>query len=97
VKVRVFAGSILEEGRKDRVLKETDEENLLEVLNLGKGGDVMRDDGLARDREEGFGDVERQRAETRAARGSADEDDGLGMHSCDGCWRFKKKGRMCKS
>ena len=34
MKVGVFASGILEEGGKDRVLKETNEENLLEVLDL---------------------------------------------------------------
>lgn len=85
VKVRVFASSILEERGEDRVFKETDEENLLEVLNLGEGSNVMGDDGLARDGEEGLRHVERQGAETRAARGSADEDDGLRVHGCCLC------------
>ena len=90
MKVGVFASSILKEGRENRVLKETDEKNLLEVLDLGQGGDVVRDDGLARDREQGLGDIERKGAETRAARGTADEDDGLGMHG-RGCIKSEKK------
>lgn len=93
VEVRVFASSILEERGEDRVLKETDEENLLEVLDLGKGSNVMGDDGLARDGEEGLGHIERQGTETRAARGSADEDDGLGVHgycSCVGDYKGRR-------
>lgn len=85
VEVRVFASSILEERGEDRVLKETDEENFLEVLDLGESSNVMGDDGLARDGEEGLGHVERQGAETRAARRSADKDDGLGVHGCCLC------------
>lgn len=82
MKVGVFAGGLLEERGKDRVLKETNEENLLEVLDFGQGGNVMRDDGLARDREQRLGDVERKRTETRATGRTADEDDSLGMHYC---------------
>lgn len=80
MEVGVLASSILEEAREDAVLEETNEENLLEALNLGQGSNVMGDDGLASDREQGLGDIERQGAETRAARGTADEDDGLGIH-----------------
>ena len=45
---------------------------------------MVRDDGLARDREQGLGDVEGERAEAGTARGTADEDDGLGMHYYEG-------------
>ena len=80
VEIRVFTSSVLEERGKDRVLKEADEENLLEILDLGQGGDVMRDNRLARDGEQGLGHVEREGTEARAARGTADEDDGLWIH-----------------
>ncbi len=80
VEIRVFTSSVLKERGKDRILKEADEENLLEVLDLGQGGDMVRDDRFACNREQGLGNVEREGAEARPARGTADEDDGLWIH-----------------
>jgi hypothetical protein len=80
VKAGEFTSSILQEGGKDRVFKETDEENFLEVLDLGQSGNMVRDDGFASNWEERLGDVEGQWTESSATRRAADENDSLGMH-----------------
>lgn len=69
-------GRVLDEVAEDGLVVVADDVDLLDLLDARNGVEAVPDDGVASNVEERLGEVERQRAESSAARRTTDLDRG---------------------
>lgn len=65
-------GRVLDEVAEDGLVVVADDVDVLDLLDAGNGRQAVPDDGVAGDFEEGLGEIQRERTESRATRGATD-------------------------
>lgn len=71
-----LSGRVLDKVAEDRLIVVADDVDLLDLLDARNGVEAVPDDGVASNVKERLGEVERQRAESSAARRTTDLDSG---------------------